>query len=218
MTVTPQERLALAVVAVLLACGGASRALRPAPEPTGWSAADDAPRAARLRAATADSVRRAAHRARPLAHGERVDPSTAPADELQRLPRVGPALAERLVAWRASHGPFRTLADVDAVPGVGPALLAGIAPHLGLPAGTPARPAAPSASAPAPAVAPAVDLNRGTVAELETLPGVGPALAARIVAHRNAKGPFRTVDELDAVPGVGPALLSRVRGRVRASP
>jgi competence protein ComEA len=114
------------------------------------------------------------------------------------------------VAWRATHGPFRSLAGLDSVPGIGPALLAGIAPHLTLPA--------------APAVAKSVrshstiDLNTATAAELDALPGIGPALAERVVAYRAEHGRFRTVDELARVPGIGPSLVSRVRGQARATP
>jgi competence protein ComEA len=53
-----------------------------------------------------------------------------------------------------------------------------------------------------------VDLNRASAAELETLPGVGPAIAAAIVAFRDETGPFRTVDDLLEVPGIGPAKLA----------
>jgi len=212
MSVTPQERLALGVVALLLAAGAGARTLRPGLAPAAWSAAagEDAAAGARLRAATADSVKRNEHRARPLAANERLDPNTAPADDLQRLTRVGPALAERIVAWRASRGPFRTLASLDSVPGIGPALLAGIAPHLALPA--------------APAVAKnvrsqgGIDLNTASAAELVALPGIGPALAERVVAYRAEHGRFRTVEELARVPGIGPALVSRVRGQARATP
>lgn len=59
-----------------------------------------------------------------------------------------------------------------------------------------------------------INLNRATVAQLETLPGIGPALAARIVRWRTENGPFVTVDELTAVPGIGPAVLESVRERV----
>jgi competence protein ComEA len=48
-----------------------------------------------------------------------------------------------------------------------------------------------------------IDLNRATAPELEELPGVGPVLAGRIVAHREEHGPFREVGALRDVPGIG---------------
>lgn len=81
-------------------------------------------------------------------------------------------------------------------------------------------PAAPPETAVAPPrarVSGLVDLNAAGEAELEQLPRVGPALAARIVAHREAHGPFRSVDALDEVPGVGPATLAALRRRVTVS-
>jgi competence protein ComEA len=63
-----------------------------------------------------------------------------------------------------------------------------------------------------------VDVNRATAAELTALPGIGPALAARIVASRETEGPFRTADDLLRVAGIGPAKLEAIRPRVRAAP
>ncbi|HSK96291.1 MAG TPA: helix-hairpin-helix domain-containing protein, partial [Euzebyales bacterium] len=48
-----------------------------------------------------------------------------------------------------------------------------------------------------------VNLNRATAVELEELPGVGPVLAERIIAHREANGGFRSVSELQQVSGIG---------------
>ena len=53
-----------------------------------------------------------------------------------------------------------------------------------------------------------LDLNTATPADLETLPGVGMALAARIDAYRTAHGPFRSVDDLMQVPGFGKKLVA----------
>jgi competence protein ComEA len=60
-----------------------------------------------------------------------------------------------------------------------------------------------------------LDLNRATAAELDGLPGIGPVLAARIVAHRQRHGPFASREELLAVRGIGPRLLARLGPRVR---
>ncbi|MFE5309287.1 ComEA family DNA-binding protein [Isoptericola sp. NPDC056605] len=60
----------------------------------------------------------------------------------------------------------------------------------------------------------AVNLNSAGAAELEALPGIGPALAGRIVAWRDENGPFTSVDELDEVSGIGPSVLGQVRDLV----
>jgi competence protein ComEA len=59
-----------------------------------------------------------------------------------------------------------------------------------------------------------VDVNRAGAAELEALPGIGPVLAERIVAHRQEHGPFVSVDDLQGVRGIGPSLLADLRDRV----
>ena len=61
----------------------------------------------------------------------------------------------------------------------------------------------------------AVDLNRASTAELEALPGVGPATAAAIVAWRQDHGRFRTVADLLEVRGIGPAKFEALRPLVR---
>ena len=59
-----------------------------------------------------------------------------------------------------------------------------------------------------------IDVNRATVEQLETLPGVGPATATAIVTERERNGPFVNVDDLDRVPGIGPAKLAGLRDLV----
>jgi competence ComEA-like helix-hairpin-helix protein len=56
-----------------------------------------------------------------------------------------------------------------------------------------------------------IDINSASAAELALLPGIGPALAERIVADRDARGQFETVDSLDRVKGIGTAIIERVR-------
>jgi len=56
-----------------------------------------------------------------------------------------------------------------------------------------------------------VDLNDGTSAELEHLPGIGAVLAERIVAHRVSHGAFRQIEDLILVPGIGEKRFQQVR-------
>ena len=83
----------------------------------------------------------------------------------------------------------------------------------------PVRPTPVAAVRPAvaPVAPPPVDLNRATAEELTRLPGIGPVLAARIVAARETKGSFESVEDLRRVAGVGAAKLAAFRDRVTVS-
>lgn len=61
-----------------------------------------------------------------------------------------------------------------------------------------------------------IDLNRASASELESLPGVGPVLAGRIVAFRDEHGAFSEVEDLLDVPGIGEAKLDQMRGSITA--
>lgn len=62
-----------------------------------------------------------------------------------------------------------------------------------------------------------IDINTATADDLEALPGVGPALAAAIVGHRDEVGRFASVDQLTDVPGIGETRLANWRSLVTAS-
>ena len=56
-----------------------------------------------------------------------------------------------------------------------------------------------------------IDVNTATATQLDELPGIGPSLAAAIIAYRREHGPFAALDALEQVPGIGPSKLSQLR-------
>ena len=59
-----------------------------------------------------------------------------------------------------------------------------------------------------------IDINNADQAQLQLLPGIGPALAGRIVDDRDEHGRFDTIEALDRVPGIGPKTIDKVRDSV----
>ena len=62
-----------------------------------------------------------------------------------------------------------------------------------------------------------VDLNRDDAETLEAIPGIGPALARRILEYRKEKRAFLSVEEIIAVPGIGPVLYARIADQLIAA-
>jgi competence protein ComEA len=65
------------------------------------------------------------------------------------------------------------------------------------------------------ATQPPVSLNSATAAQLDTLDGVGPATAQKILDWRREHGGFRSIDDLGEVPGIGPKRMAALRGKVQ---
>lgn len=222
---TESECKALVAAALLVLLAAIARLiLEPAPRPVvagdGLVPAGDVDSAL----VVADSLYELRERrGSPLRPGERLDPNRASEVELDRLPGIGPELARAIAESRRRQGPFRTLADLERVSGLGSKRLSRLAPFLAMPESLGARPphaAAVKALGPAPAVGPAarLDLNRASQAELEKLPGVGPARARAIVRWRSEQGGFDSWEEVLRVPGIGPVTLARLRARTIVRP
>ena len=219
---THDERRALVFLAVVTAAGAAFRAWWPGDRAAaGLAAVAPALQGGDVVRQAARS-RRAEALARPLADGERVDVDRAPPDELERLPRVGPALARRIVAEREAHGPFGSLEGLERVTGVGPRLLRGLEPHVTF-GGVAPPGAAPAGTAPV--AWPATGAVAGTAPPPRSRAGgdsaavlwVATAAARSALPVSKAAGCARAPDvnrataaELTCLPGIGPVRAARI--------
>ena len=193
---TPAEALALCILALAsLACVGllwlqARPSLAPAPGPVG-SAPSEAASGGIVVTDAEVIVHVAGAVARPgvytLAGGSRIgDAVTAAGGPLRKAVLDGLNLAKPLTDGEQVLVPDRS--QVATAPAAG---------------GAPGAPANPAAGSVAAGGSSTVSLNSATLADLETLPGIGPVLAQRILDHRDAVGGFKQVGELRDVSGIG---------------
>lgn len=60
-----------------------------------------------------------------------------------------------------------------------------------------------------------ININRASIGEFDSLPGIGPVIAARIVAYRKSSGPFSAIEDLLKVSGIGPSKFAQFKSKVR---
>jgi competence protein ComEA len=63
-----------------------------------------------------------------------------------------------------------------------------------------------------------VNINTANQPEIESLPGIGPVLAAEIIAYRETEGAFSTIEDLQKVPGIGPATFEKIQDLITVIP
>lgn len=221
------ERKALGMALVLVGVSLATRTfLTPDPGPVeGLDGIDPATDLEGVEEEVVSALMREQRAQTPLADGEQIDVNSAPEDELRRLPGVGPSLAQSIIDARGD-APFRTAKDLERIAGVGEVTARRLAPLLLFEPPAPRPGVAGGSRSGAPGSAAAgwgagcppgggrIDLNRADGAQLESLTGIGPALARRIIEDRRTNGPFETPEALIRVKGIGERSLARMADRV----
>lgn len=225
MTLTEGETKALLASSILVLLAAFGRiVMQPQPAEVEGGGLAGTPDVDSALTVAESAYQEAERRGQPLKPGERIDPNVASEVELDRLPGVGPALARAIQRSRDSEGPFRSLQDMERVPGLGSSSVRRLAPHVSLPetvgrrhllGGEVGRSGQPE---PRRNQQERLDLNRATAEQLEALPGIGPARAKAIVRWRTERGRFRNLDALLEVPGIGPATLERLKPLLSVTP
>ncbi len=141
VAITRSERNVILGLALLFSLGLAARYLQSRPRPLpeavyaeaarAFEAASAAPAVGLAQEEEALPAAPAARRAsKPSLPAAPFNLNTATSAQLQRLPRIGPKLAQRIIAYREAHGAFERVDDLVRVRGIGKKTLAGIAPFL----------------------------------------------------------------------------------------
>ena len=137
--------------------------------------------------------------------GPTLDLNRATAEQLAMLPGLGPAKAAAVVAWRQTNGPFASVDGLLRVPHIGPGTVENLRGRVSVDDADPTDGHGERTDR--------VDINTAGADLLCTLPGITPAIAARIVAAR----PHRSCDDLSRLQGVGPATVANLGERCVAS-
>ena len=148
----------------------------------------------------------------------RVNVNTASEAELDTVPGIGPALAQRIIAHREQHGPFRSVDGLQEVRGIGPRSIERMAPAVTVTGGVGTGNSEPEAPAAVPEPSSRISINAATQEELESLPGIGPSLAGRIIAFREEHGRFRSTEEVMLVRGIGEKTFEAIADLITAEP
>ncbi len=165
----------------------------------------------------------------------KVDINSASAEELTALPRIGPATAKKIIAYRTENGPFLNPHDIVNVPRIGEKTFAKLAPYIiagdvpGVSGGN-ARAAQTgtkvSESGHHPAsvgrgrsetganTGPKININSASIAELVKLPGIGPKKAQRIIMFRENNGPYAETHDIVKVKGIGEKSYERLKNLI----
>ena len=167
----------------------------------------------------------------------RIDLNEADRVTLLQVPGIGEAMAERILNYRQTNGPFRNLQQLLEIHGIGSSTLERLRPWVEVKGGTPAAVTRVSSSKKQPVVlrvdgspkqeasavakpntAPAktdaltgpIPINTASLEELQKLPRVGLKRAQQIIDERT-KSPFRSIEDLRRVSGIGAKTLETMR-------
>jgi len=146
-----------------------------------------------------------------------VNVNTASQAQLESLPGIGPSKAQAIIEHRTNKGSFKSLQDLDAVPGIGKATLEKLSSHVvfdgestSVPKGASSK--SPGTSKPSSNTG-VININTAGQADLQSLPGIGPSKAVAIIQERQSNGPFSSCNDITRVKGVGKSTAANMASR-----
>jgi competence protein ComEA len=140
----------------------------------------------------------------------KININEADLQELQEIPRVGEATAQRIVNFRKEGGIFYRVEDLTKIKRIGARTVENMRPHITV--GRKYMEMQPETSE-----SDKIDLNTASRRELQQITGVGPATATDIINYRDRYGGFAKIEDLRNVNGIGPKTFEKMKDSIKAS-
>ena len=167
-------------------------------------------------AAPPQTVRIPGYSQQTSSSGGLIDINRADLQGLQRISGVGPAIAQRIIDYRNTHGAFTSIEDLQKVRGIGTKTMERIRPQVTVQGGAAYTSGTTYSqkSQTSSGNSSLIDINHASQAELERISGVGAKTAQRIIEYRHKHGSFSRVEDLLHVRGIGASKLEQIRSQV----
>jgi len=152
-----------------------------------------------------------------------IDINRATEPQLERVQGIGPSTARQIILYRKQNGPFDSVEELDEVSGIGPATVESLKKEVkvsgqvpsDLAMGSDQSTASSSGSGGSSSTsANRININFASASELQTLKGIGPATADKIITYREENGGISDLSDLENVSGIGPATVDKLRNSV----
>ncbi|MEJ6949450.1 helix-hairpin-helix domain-containing protein [Natronospora cellulosivora (SeqCode)] len=137
---------------------------------------------------------------------DKININTASARELQELNGIGPALSERIVRYREEIGLFETIEDIMNVNGIGEGTFSNIKDDITVSKSSNVKTSEDLSKN--------LNINTASSHQLQSLWGVGPVIAERVIEYRNRKGSFDTIEEIMYVDGIDEIKFNRWKNSI----
>lgn len=165
---------------------------------------------------------------------DKVNINTAPLEELMTLPKIGTVTSKRITEYRKIYGGFKSIKEITKVKGIGPKIFEEIKEMItvgNIPSGSikvKGKSVRVQEWNPKPILKEdigsitvkgsanlqqklKIDLNTASAEEIDTLPGIGPIIANRIIEYRKTHGIFQTIEEITNVKGIGVKTFEKIK-------
>ena len=133
----------------------------------------------------------------------KININTASKTELQKLSRIGPKKAERIIKYRLENGDFKRVEDLAKVKGIGKKTVENLRPNIEVSSKIEFNNEDDNPDG-------KININLAELDELSMMPGIGPSKKKKIIEYREKNGYFKSKEEIMNVKGIGEKIYEKI--------